>query len=397
MSRQKVVYVYNSSGELIDECDSIGACSEKYNIARMRIIKKTNEGKPFKGLYFSLTKRDNKFSQGFNNKIYSLQTDIRNLKEANYNLIKTNKSLYKQLMFFDSLEDVAYKEVSIDHTPSLHNEATVIVGLSDVHVEETVKSKSVSDLNEYNLSIAEKRVTKFFNKIIKLTRQERKDITINTLVLNILGDLISGYIHEELIENNSLSPVEAARFIKSILIPNIKYLSENGGFDKIVIPMVCGNHARTTKKISYSSGYRNSYEYMLYKDIEQTFTTFLIGYNNIEFLIPEAAFAVYSIYGKRIRACHGNHFNYRGGIGGLHIPLMTWLYKKDRVENIDMTIMGHWHTYLIGDNYLVNGSVKGFDAYAYDKGMKYEPPLQQFQLIDAKRGFTVNKKIYLLD
>jgi hypothetical protein len=42
-------------------------------------------------------------------------------------------------------------------------------------------------------------------------------------------------------------------------------------------------------------------------------------------------------------------------------------------------------------------SVKGHDEFARVHGFKPEPPQMQFQLIDAKRGYTFNCPILLTD
>jgi hypothetical protein len=45
----------------------------------------------------------------------------------------------------------------------------------------------------------------------------RKGIKIDTLVFAILGDMISGYIHDELVESNHLSPTQAVLFAQNLL------------------------------------------------------------------------------------------------------------------------------------------------------------------------------------
>jgi hypothetical protein len=46
---------------------------------------------------------------------------------------------------------------------------------------------------------------------------------------------------------------------------------------------------------------------------------------------------------------------------------------------------------------LVNGSLIGYNSYARAFGFEPEPPKMQFQLLDKKRGFTLNNPIILDD
>jgi hypothetical protein len=241
------------------------------------------------------------------------------------------------------------------------------------------------------------RVTKYFKRLLYMINQSRKaGYVIDHLVLALLGDFITGYIHEELEEANSLTPVEASLLIQSLLIKGIKLLSEDGKLKKIVIPCTPGNHGRTTKKKRFTTGYKNSYEWLMYNNIRDLFKA-IGGYENVEFIIPESEFIYMDLFGYINKFSHGDHFKYQGGIGGIEIPLKKWVLRENSVIKTDMSWIGHWHQYIVLNKIRVNGALIGYNSYARAFGFEPEPPKMQFQLLDKKRGFTLNNPIILTD
>jgi hypothetical protein len=81
---------------------------------------------------------------------------------------------------------------------------TAILHASDWHIEERVDPKRLHGLNQYNPQIAEVRARNFFINSMKLIKRFTPDEGIDNIVLALNGDYISGYIHEELQEENYL-------------------------------------------------------------------------------------------------------------------------------------------------------------------------------------------------
>lgn len=325
-------------------------------------------------------------------KNHKLEALIKDEKAKNKNLLLQIDDLMLQNEFLLSIQE-GQDTFKITKNNELKSEAVAISMLSDVHMEERVEKAVVYDLNEYNLSIASKRINNYFTGLLKQVNKERQNIPIDKLVLCLGGDFITGYIHEELRENNYLSPTEATLEIKGMLVAGLKYLSENGNFKEIVIPCCKGNHGRNTEKKTYATAYKNSYEWMMYNDINNTFRL-IGGYDNLNFNIPKSELTYVEAFDKTLRFGHGDHFKFAGGVGGVAIPLAKWLHRVNQQRHADMTILGHWHQFLRPtSDCLMNGSLIGFNAYAAGLGFKPEVPMQQFILLDKKRGFTVNTPI----
>lgn len=279
---------------------------------------------------------------------------------------------------------------------SYKEECTVITQLGDVHIDEVVNPNITNNLNSYNAEIAEIRMERYFTRLIYMIRlQRRAGIKIDNLVLHLVGDFISGWIHDELIETNSMSPIKATRLVEQLLVKGIKTLSEMGDLVKIVIPCSIGNHSRTTKKNHFKNTFDTSYEALIYQHLSDYFKQG--GYNNVEFIISESPYIYYNIYGKINKFSHGNHFNYQGGIGGIEVPLKKWTHRENTVMPFDMAWIGHWHQYLVGSKVRINGCMIGYNEMARSFGFTPEPPMMQFQLLDKKRGYTTNTPIILED
>ncbi len=279
---------------------------------------------------------------------------------------------------------------------SAKGEAVAIAQASDWHVEERVDPQTVNGLNEYNPEIAEARAQTYFKNLLKLVRKERQDVAIDTLILHVGGDLVSGYIHEELEESNYLSPVEAVQFAKRLILGGLKFLKEDGEFKRIVVPTSYGNHGRSGKKLRVSTGHKNSFEWMIYRDM----AGLLANDDVISFQVVDGYFNYVECFGQWLRFHHGDAIKYGGGIGGVTIPLLRYLARVNMQRPATADFLGHFHQltpYSRSNRFVVNGSLIGFNSYAQRIGASPEPPLQSFHLFDAKHGFTISAPIIVED
>jgi len=329
-----------------------------------------------------------------------MKNNQKELKRQNTILRKSNEELKTRQDFLTgiNIENLdSLDKFKITPNYKHKNEAIAISIISDVHIEEPVIKSVVSNLNEYNLTIAAERVTRYFRRLIYMINQSRKaGYNVDVLVVGLLGDFISGYIHEELEEINQLTPTEASLVIQELLISGIRFLSEYGDLKQIIIPCVPGNHGRTTKRKRHSTGYKNSYEWLMYNNMKQIFDN-IGGYENVKFIISESEFIYLPLFGYMNKFSHGDHFNYQGGIGGLEVPLKKWILRENVVVKTDMSWIAHWHQYIVLNKVRVNGSVIGYNSYARAYGFEPDVPKMQFQLLDKKKGFTLNNPIILTD
>lgn len=273
------------------------------------------------------------------------------------------------------------------------NHATPIILLSDWHFEETVDPETINNLNEYNLEIAQKRWSRCIQNSLRLVQIDRNHSQIDNLVIWLGGDFMTGYIHEEMMQVNSLSPTQATRWAKKNIIAGLEFYLQHGKFKKIIVVCNYGNHGRVTQKKQIAVSYKNSYEWMMYNDIQDYFIE--KGETRIEFKIPNGLFAYVSIYDFVCRFWHGDTISYQGGIGGLTVPLIKAIHRYNQQVQANYNFMGHYHQHFQATrDCIVNGSGIGFNAYAQSIGASPEAPVQGYCLLDSKKGMTIKAPIF---
>jgi hypothetical protein len=318
------------------------------------------------------------------------KTEVDSLKAKLAQYQASVESLEKQLGIALSLGKTRIRPQPLSVSMSDKAEAVAIALASDWHVEETVESASVNGLNEYRLPIAKTRIEKFFSTIARLTEIERHGAKIDDLILWLGGDLMTGMIHEELAESNSKTPTQVILWLQDRLADGLATLKPH--FKRIIIPTSYGNHGRTTIKTRHATGAAHSYEWLLYKILEGRFH----GDQQIEFQIADSYFNFMEVYGRRLRFHHGDALKYNGGVGDISIGVNKAIAAWNRSPNrADLDLFGHWHRYQQNSNWLCNGSLIGFNAYALSIKASFEPPLQTYFLLDKKRGRTMTSPIYL--
>src|SRR5271163_587271 len=205
------------------------------------------------------------------------------------------------------------------------SEAIAFMIASDWHNEERVDRGQVSDLNEYNLEIFSQRAKKFFSGGQRLWDIMRRDQKVPSIVLGLLGDFITGDIHEDSSEMNLLLPVFAVENAQDHIASGINFLLENTDAE-LIIPCHTGNHGRTTKQQRIATEQGHSLERMMYKGLATKFE----DEPRVKFQIADGYHSFLRIPGMGknegneflIRLHHGHHISYGGGVGGITIPVL---------------------------------------------------------------------------
>lgn len=265
--------------------------------------------------------------------------------------------------------------------------------LSDLHWGEVVKSGQIMGKNEYSVTIAHKRMRDTIEAADHLLTILDPKKRYPGIVLVFGGDMISGNIHEELQATNEMNTMPTVLDLYGVLRDVILYFADRYG--KVFIPCVTGNHGRDTHKIWNKDRHHTSFDWLLYCFLAKHFE----ADKRITFQIPDGPDALYRIYNHRYLLTHGDA--YRGGdsmIGCLG-PITRGDHKK-RSRNAqvgleyDTQIMGHWHTYMHLTRLIVNGSLKGYDEYAYSNNFSFEQPQQALWVTHPQYGITYRMPVY---
>ena len=326
------------------------------------------------------------------------QLDMEKLKltfankqtDQKYNIMM--RELIRLREMYDDMLECKGKVSTYEIKPSkgVKSEAVAFAIASDWHVDERVNAEQVDGSNEYNMAIAKKRAEKFFQSTLKLVTKEQADVTINKLVLALIGDFISGHIHPELMETTEVSPQDAMLYAMNLIASGIEYLLANSKLE-IIVPCCVGNHARDTMKCNIATEHGNNKEWAMYHFLQMYFK----NNKRVTFIIPRSQFTYLEIFGKKIRFIHGHMgYKYAGGIGGISVSLNKAVMRWNESNKADLTVLGHWHQRQTSPLWVINGSLIGDAPYGKVLGFSGKPE-QAFFLWDKDHGKTVECPIFV--
>ena len=263
---------------------------------------------------------------------------------------------------------------------------------SDWHWGEVVDPAQIGGVNEYSLKTAHDRAKRMINNTIDLLNNHMVNPSYPGIVFALGGDMITGDIHEELVATNEREVMPTVVDLWGVLAWCIETLADK--FGRVFVPCVSGNHGRNTKKIRAKGRNFTSFDWLLYTFLAKRFE----GDARVTFYIPDGADALYSVYGHRYLLTHGDQF--RGGdalIGPLG-PIVRGDHRK-RARNMqinadyDTIVMGHWHQLMQTQKFIVNGSLIGYNEYAYNNNYGFEPPRQALWITHPERGITFHMPV----
>ena len=297
----------------------------------------------------------------------------------------------------DALESIEDKPISYSHKRKTKSksdsESVAIILASDWHIEERVEGSTVNFMNEYSIEIAKLRAKRFFERALYLIDVVRHSTKIDTFVLALLGDFITGYIHEELEENNEESPIEALMTVQMMIAEGIQFLLDNADIEELIIPCNIGNHGRTQKKKRVATAYKNSYEWLMYHQLKTLFSSD----ERVTFIIGNSYHEVVTLFdgdgpggnGYPIRFHHGDYIRYGGGVGGITVPVNKAIsqWNKGYVKAY-LDCFGHFHQAMDGGTFVANGSLIGWNSYAVSIKAEFDVPKQQLIFIERDHGKT---------
>jgi hypothetical protein len=264
---------------------------------------------------------------------------------------------------------------------------TAVLFFSDNHFDEVVNPNEIGGCNAYDRDIAVRRIRNTFKHAITLLKGYMSRPKYDGIVCALGGDHVSGNIHDELVETNAAPINETLIVLEGLLIEGIGALADE--FGKVHVPCVTGNHGRMHKKPRAKQRGIHNFEWAVFQR--------LAGYfrpdSRVTFDIPEGPDAMFTVYQRRFCLTHGDQFRGGGGIGGIMVPILRGISKKQMRQQaigdtFDVAMMGHWHQYIHMNQLIINGSSKGYDEYAAANNFAFEPPQQALFIEHPKVGAT---------
>ena len=148
--------------------------------------------------------------------------------------------------------------------PNVMADAPGVPGLmlSDLHWGERVKRAQVNGVNEFDMTIARRRLKHTVMQTAKLCKILDRDMRYPGIVVKLGGDMVGGNIHEELAGTNEANIMPVVLDLYRELVASIRFLADVFGY--VFVPCVSGNHDRSTKTW-YKDRNDTSYGWLLYR------------------------------------------------------------------------------------------------------------------------------------
>ncbi|KWA84094.1 hypothetical protein WL29_22270 [Burkholderia ubonensis] len=336
--------------------------------------------------------------------------NVHILEDENRRLRAQNKTLAEQVLTDEQVRrhifEIAHSKPTIPEWLSLpvasHAHAASIPGVpilfgSDWHWGEVVKPSEIGGVNEYNLAIARERLTRLIDTTIDLLTNHMVNPQYPGIVFALGGDMVSGNIHEELSETNDAPIMPVVLDLVDHLYIAIKRLKQV--FGRVFLPCVAGNHGRNTKKVRAKEFNFQSFDWLIYQQLDRLFA----DDPDVVFFIPDGTDARVEIAGHRYLFTHGNQFRSFGDsmIGALG-PVVRGDHKKrgrngQIGQEYDTLVIGHFHQLTQMKRVIINGSLIGYNEYAYSNNFGYEPPQQALWLSHPHHGITFSMPVNVGD
>lgn len=266
--------------------------------------------------------------------------------------------------------------------------------VSDLHYGEDVNPKEVPDGNCYSPNVAEARWDRLIQNTILKTRAKERHV--KGIVVCFLGDDISGDIHDELRETNDKTPIDACLEVANQKIKMLRAFEKEYG--KVWVISVMGNHGRTTKKPQSKAISEHNYDTLIAAIVSKQ----LEKDKNLSFYTPKSGEAYFSLYDVNFLATHGDRIGSRGGTGfiGCSATIARGQHKTRQAyaqigKPIDWLLLGHFHTPMLLEHTIANGTVVGYSQYARDLRLEPSYPSQTLFYVDDIYGVTDVSRIYV--
>ena len=282
---------------------------------------------------------------------------------------------------------------------------TMVAPLTDTHVGDRVLIEEMNGLNEYNIDIFGRRLHGWVGQIVDLVTLRRNFAEVPDLVVPMLGDMISGDIHDELARTNIDNCMN--QMIRGAYMISQALMELAASFETVHVPAVVGNHGRMTNRVPAKD--RNmDWDYMLY----QWVAAFCKAQKNISFHIPKSPFTVFDAAGHNILIMHGDSVPGGGSSASLtnvvHRLRTALQYKETAAVEVPLDIvdsrfeavmMGHYHRVDEMDvgtgQVFICGTMKGGDEYALNRLHLMTEAKQIVTYWSEKHGYIGKEIVYL--
>lgn len=267
--------------------------------------------------------------------------------------------------------------------------------LSDWHLDERVSPAATLGFGGYDFATFKARLKLLEITTIDLCENKLQGYTFPKLHVSMLGDFITGIIHDELRETSELDVTSATIGGAFVFAQFFRNLAQS--FNEIHVRCVVGNHGRFTKKPRYKLPQTN-FDYIFYNLL----SIFLINQPGITFDIPLSFFLLDDINEHTWLLMHGDAIRSWAGFPFYGLERMVSRLQEliaSRGNYIDYVALGHFHQLALLNTVrgkkIVNGSGIGPTEFSVKSVQSATAPFQLLHGSHYKYGFTWSFPIML--
>jgi hypothetical protein len=274
-----------------------------------------------------------------------------------------------------------------------HSEIAALV-LSDWHLSEHIRPEESNGVNKFNSIILSNRVYAIIDKFKRIVRGHQAMYNVEKIWVQVLGDMINGSIHPELVLTNDLLDVPAAILAARLLIMAILELRVLGL--PIEIDCTVGNHPRLLAKMPAKRQAHLSYDWMIYTMVEQYFERD----PKVTVRVHTGQFALVQQYTHRYVLEHGYGAQTENLPERVRKMFDNPIYRKATKfegNSLDCVSIGDKHQAKAGPGYMVNGCLSGSNEYGMSLRLEPIGAIQQMFGISKSRYRTFHYELDVTD
>ena len=254
--------------------------------------------------------------------------------------------------------------------------------VSDWQIGEVIKAEACS-WGAFNWKIAQARVKTYAQEFVQWLDAMRSGYAVKDVTVMVLGDMISGDIHDGLrVTNEFPVPVQAVN-AGDLLATFVSLLS--GYAEHVRIEFVgLDNHGRLTKKAQWKDGALNNMNYVVFHVAKGRLDKHL----NVDMHYHLDSPAYIDLDGRPILAMHGHQFKSWMGIPYYGIQRYRGQKAIKHMEEgkpFFEIFCGHWHNSARPPGAIMNGALPGTGELDTNVG-RHGPPAQTSMLWHPKYG-----------
>ena len=345
-------------GDVADLCNKYFIGDETEYLGESAYRKKYQAAKKFYDEVF--TKEDFKSDdiEEQRRELFKLKQQLRDERTSLYSRMRSEARLDENFKYLsDKLQEIGRVSFTQHDTAEPYrDDNSLIACLSDLHLG----AENYSQFGIYNTQIANQRLDDYIDKIIDIGQTHHSE----DLYICLLGDLISGILHESVRLSNREDFIDQIKIAAELISSFCADLAPH--FNKVIVTGVPGNHSRIiqNKEDCLRDERADSLILWICKQI-------LSSVNNIEVItdIHDATIATINVRGKEFWLIHGdNDAPTDAGIGKLTLMMGRIPYA---------ILAGHRHSLFYREfnnvKYLQAGSLCSGGDYEVQKRLTDKP------------------------